>query len=51
MRSGRATLSHPKHRVVSEDKISWPTRGPNIDRTIGSTMRRGLGDGQKSACI
>jgi SnoaL-like domain len=25
---------------VSEGKISWPTRGPNVDWTIGSTMRR-----------
>jgi hypothetical protein len=25
--------------VVQRDKISWPTRGPNVDWTIGSTMR------------
>ena len=25
--------------VVHEDKISWPTRGPNVGWTIGSTMR------------
>jgi hypothetical protein len=24
--------------VVHEDKISWPTRGPNVDWTLGSTM-------------
>ena len=27
--------------VVHKDKISWPTRGPNVDQTIGSTMRSG----------
>ncbi len=27
--------------VVREDKIPWPTRGPNVSQTIGSTMRSG----------
>ena len=28
-------------RVVHEGKIPWPTRGPNVGLTIGSTMPRG----------
>jgi hypothetical protein len=36
--------------VVHEDKISWPTRGPNVDSTIGSTMRSGGGVRAKNAC-
>jgi hypothetical protein len=27
--------------VVGKGNIPWPTRGPNVDWTIGSTMRRG----------
>jgi hypothetical protein len=38
----------PRRVVVHEDKIAWHTRGPNVDRTIGSTMRRGLSGGQKA---
>jgi len=30
----------PRRAVVYEGKISWPARGPNVDWTIGSTMRR-----------
>jgi hypothetical protein len=26
-------------QVVTADNISWPTRGPNVNWTIGSTMR------------
>jgi hypothetical protein len=34
-------ISLVRHRcVLHEDKISWPTRGPNVGWTIGSTMRR-----------
>jgi hypothetical protein len=36
--------------VVHEDNILWPTRGPNVDGTIGSTMRSGVGVGAQSAC-
>src|SRR5262249_55168181 len=36
--------------VVHDDKISWPTRGPNVDWTLGSTMRSEAGAGAKSAC-
>jgi hypothetical protein len=36
--------------VVYRGKISWPTRGPNVDQTIASTMRREVGVGAKSAC-
>jgi hypothetical protein len=36
--------------VVHEDKISWPTCGPNTDSTIGSAMRSGGGIREKSAC-
>jgi hypothetical protein len=32
-----------RHRVVYDGKISWPTRGPNVDWTIGSTMRHRAG--------
>lgn len=35
--------------VVHEDKTSWPTRGPNADPTIDSTMRGGVGVGTKRA--
>jgi hypothetical protein len=30
----------PQGWVVYKGKTSWPTRGPNVDWTIGSTMRR-----------
>ena len=45
-------LDVPAHgqRVVSEGKISWPTRGPNVGQRIGSTMRSGANPGTKSAC-
>ena len=36
--------------VVREDMISWPTRGPNVDQTIGSTMRSVVAAGVKNAC-
>ena len=34
-----------RHLVVYEGKNSWPTRGPNVDRTFASTMRSGSSDG------
>jgi hypothetical protein len=37
-------------QVFSYDNISWPTRGPNVDWTIGSTMRGRVAAGHKSAC-
>src|SRR6266478_678926 len=36
--------------VVEDDKIWWPTRGPNVDSTIGSTTRSGGSFSAKSAC-
>jgi hypothetical protein len=36
--------------VVTPDNISWPTRGPNVDATIGSTMRSRGGLRAKSTC-
>ena len=41
---------HPSHRryVVHEDKFPWPTRGPNVVLTIGSTMRRDVAWGRKA---
>jgi hypothetical protein len=43
-------LDVPAHgqRVVSEGKISWPTRGPNVGQRIGSTMRSGANPGTKA---
>ena len=42
LREARAIADIPSawHGVVYEGKISWPTRGPNVDWAIGSTMRR-----------
>jgi hypothetical protein len=40
----------PRRGVVHEDKISWPTRGPNVDSTIGSTMRSGAYARAENAC-
>jgi hypothetical protein len=37
--SRRRSLSFASRCVVHEDKISWPTHGPNVGWTIGSTMR------------
>jgi hypothetical protein len=45
-RSARTTSLHPRPRVVSEEK-SWPTHGPNVGRTIGSTMRSMASRGTK----
>jgi hypothetical protein len=36
--------------VVHEGKILWPTRGPDVDGTIGSTMRSPLTGEAKGAC-
>ena len=38
---GVADIPRPGRAVVYEGKISWPARGPNVDWTIGSTMRNG----------
>jgi hypothetical protein len=41
LREARGVADIPAGRaVVYEGKISWPARGPNVDWTIGSTMRR-----------
>jgi hypothetical protein len=34
--------------VVTPDNLSWPTRGPNVDATIGSTMRSRGATGRKA---
>jgi hypothetical protein len=39
MRVFAQAISFASRCVVHEDKISWPTRGPNVGWTIGSTMR------------
>ena len=45
-------IRHPQWSmlVVTPDNISWPTRGPNVDATIGSTMRSRGGLRAKSTC-
>jgi hypothetical protein len=45
-------IRHPQWSmlVVTPDNISWPTRGPNVDATIGSTMRSRGGIRAKSTC-
>jgi hypothetical protein len=44
--------SGPLHSgdVVFRDKFSWPTHGPNVGQTFGSTMRRRDGVETKRAC-
>ena len=37
-------------RLVTPDNISWPTRGPNVDATVGSSMRSRGGLKGKSTC-
>jgi hypothetical protein len=43
-------IRHPQWSmlVVTPDNISWPTRGPNVDATIGSTMRSRAASGRKA---
>jgi hypothetical protein len=44
---GAGDVSRLRRGVVSEGRISWPTRGPNVGWTIGSTMRSGVRRGMK----
>jgi hypothetical protein len=43
----RAVLASGPGGIVSLDKIPWPTRGPNVGQTIGSTMRSAASREQK----
>ena len=42
--------SSRRSTVVHQDKIPWPTRGPNVAWTTGSTMRKRGDVTAKSAC-
>jgi hypothetical protein len=50
MRVFAQAISRSPARVVDEDRISWPTRGPNVGWTIGSTMRCRPASRAKKSC-